>query len=176
MDVEYKKTIEAVKFSIQMEIEGKRYYEGASRQSSSNAGRQLFDWLAVQEESHRNKFEQIYTAISEKKTWPAIKLETDTAERARAVFLDAIKNLKHGIEGSRSEVGVIAGAMELEDKTRIFYEHRAKESENVSERQFYESIAAEEQGHYVTLADYREYIIDPAGYFVKHERHSLDGA
>ena len=33
----------------------------------------------------------------------------------------------------------------------------------------------EERGHYLALVDYREYLIDPAGWFRKAEHHSLDG-
>jgi rubrerythrin len=176
MDAEYEKTLDAVKFSIQMEIEGKAYYEDAARKISNTAGKQLFQWLAGQEENHRTRFEQIYKSIGEKKDWPVVKFEPDPTSRARKVFLDAVKNLKSSIEGSKGELDIISGAMELEDKTRLFYERRGKEAGQEVERQFYQSIAAEEQGHFVTLADYREYIIDPSGYFIKHERHSLDGA
>ena len=176
MDAEYEKTIEAVKFAIQIEIEGKAYYQGASKKSSNDAGRQLFEWLAGQEGEHRSTFEQIYKTISEKNAWPLIKFESDATSRAKNVFLNAIKNLKHSMDNGRNELDIVAGAIELEEKTQIFYKQRAKEAKQEIERHFYQSISEEEQGHYITLADYREYIIDPAGYFARHERHSLDGA
>ena len=44
-----------------------------------------------------------------------------------------------------------------------------------AERDFYETLAAEEREHYLILLDYYEYLKDPAGWFVKGEHPSLDG-
>jgi rubrerythrin len=44
-----------------------------------------------------------------------------------------------------------------------------------AEKDFYETIAAEEQGHQLILQDYYEYLTNPAGWFVKNERPSLEG-
>jgi len=42
--------------------------------------------------------------------------------------------------------------------------------------EFYEAVAAEEQVHHQVLLDYKEYLSDPAAWFVKSEHPSLDGA
>jgi rubrerythrin len=65
--------------------------------------------------------------------------------------------------------------MEMENRTEKFYSSRGKEANYDAERKLYTSLAAEEKGHYLTLVDYREYLIDPAGWFRKAEHHSLDG-
>jgi hypothetical protein len=41
MKEEQGKTLEAIKFAIQMEIDGKKYYQKASRQSDNKVGREL---------------------------------------------------------------------------------------------------------------------------------------
>jgi len=176
MEDEYKKTIEAVKFSIQMEIEGKNYYDNAASTGSNEAGRQLFEWLAEQEVKHKTRFEQIYTEISAGKEWPAIEFEPDATGRAKTVFADAVKGLGNKMAGGKSELDIVAGAIELEEKTHQYYLQRSKLTDNKIEKAFFESIADEENGHIIVLADYREYIIDPSGYFLKTEKHTLDGA
>jgi rubrerythrin len=65
--------------------------------------------------------------------------------------------------------------MELENKTEKFYTSQGEEAVYDAERKLYTSLAAEERGHYLALVDYREYLIDPAGWFRKEEHHSLDG-
>jgi hypothetical protein len=43
-----------------------------------------------------------------------------------------------------------------------------------TEKEFYEQLAKERE-HELALVDYYEYLADPAGWFVKIERPSLDG-
>ena len=54
-----------------MEVDGKEYYQKASRQSSNKMGKELFQWLAGEEDKHRQRFEEIYKTIKAKK--PGLK-------------------------------------------------------------------------------------------------------
>src|SRR4030042_4626875 len=176
MDSEQEKTIEAVRFSIQMEIEGKEYYEEAAEKSLNNAGQELFGWLAAEEEKHRNRFEQIYEEIREKKAWPRIKFEANFKARAKNVFLEAIKGISAGMSDSQGDIELAERAMALEEKTYQYYHERQANALHKAEKNFYEAIAAEEKGHYLTLVRYREYVLDPASFFIEGEKPGLDGA
>jgi len=79
------------------------------------------------------------------------------------------------IKAAPAELDAITIAMDMENKTYDFYKSRGEEAVYDVEKRFYEALAAEERGHYLALVDYREYIIDPAGWFTKIEHHSLDG-
>jgi rubrerythrin len=79
------------------------------------------------------------------------------------------------VKPASAELDTIAKAMEMENETEKFYSSRGKEAGYDAARKLYTSLAAEEKGHYLTLVDYREYLIDPAGWFRKTEHHSLDG-
>ena len=57
---EQSQTLTAVKTAIQMEIDGKQYYQQAAQASQNDLGRKLFLQLATEEDSHRKKFEEIY--------------------------------------------------------------------------------------------------------------------
>jgi rubrerythrin len=175
MDTEQLKTIEGLKLAIQIEIDGKKYYEEAAEKSVSTLGKQLFEWLAGEEDKHRNRFEQIYDAIRSKKNWPKIIIEPDGEKRARNVFLEAAKGSPREMGDNSVEQGVIVQALEMEDKTYNLYTERSKSAKSTGEKNFYNALAAEEKGHFLALTDYREYLIDPAGYFTRTERHSLDG-
>ena len=65
--------------------------------------------------------------------------------------------------------------MEMEQKSINFYRERAKLTADATEKSFYEAISGEEQGHYLALIEYREYLTDPVDWFTIKERHSLDG-
>ena len=63
----------------------------------------------------------------------------------------------------------------LQERWDDFYRSQGEKAQYDVEKKFYETLAAEERGHYLALVDYREYLVDPAGWFRKAEHHSLDG-
>ncbi len=175
MVTEIDKTLQAVRTAIRMEIDGKEYYQRASQESSNELGRKLLQSLAAEEDIHRQKFEQIYEAVRQKKGWPAVALAPDSGRKLRTVFTRAVKGLSSGVAVLATEIGAVQKAMAMENKTYDFYKSRSGEANYDAEREFYESLAAQERGHHQVLLDYYEYLKDPAGYFVKKEHPSLDG-
>jgi rubrerythrin len=175
MDTEQLTTIEGLKLAMQIEIDGKKYYEESAEKSVSALGKQLFEWLAGEEDKHRNRFEQIYDSISNRRNWPRILIEPDGENRARNMFLEAARSAPSGTKDSSIEQDIIVKALEMEDKTYNLYNDRSKSAKSIAEKNFYNALAAEERGHFMALTDYREYLIDPTGYFTRTERHSLDG-
>jgi rubrerythrin len=172
---EQSQTLSALKFAIQMEIDGKKYYQQASRQSHNKVGKELFQWLAGEEDKHRRIFAGIFNDIRKQKSWPEVNIQPRKGAILDTVFSREMKLAASGVEAAGSELDSIAGAMEMENKTREFYKSREGKAGYDAEKKLYSTLAAEEEGHYLALVDYREYLIDPAGYFRKAEHHSLDG-
>jgi rubrerythrin len=168
------KTLEALKVSIRMEVDGKQYYLSASRECSNDLGKRLLASLASEEDVHRQKFEEIYRAISSKKTWPSTDFRPDGGRRLRTIFARATEELGKEIKAPDTELAAAQTAMAMENKTYDFYTTRAKNAGYEAERDFYESVAAEEREHHLVLLDYYEYLKDPAAWFVKTEHPSLD--
>jgi len=175
MKEEQSKTLEAIKFAIQMEIDGKEYYQKASRQSDNKVGRELFEWLAAEEDKHRRIFGGIYNAIRKQKAWPEVRMQPRQAAILDTVFSKEMKAAVPTVKAANAELDSIAKAMEMENRTREFYNNQHQKAAYDAEKKLYSALTAEEEGHYLALVDYREYLIDPAGYFRKAEHHSLDG-
>ncbi|MCJ7654553.1 MAG: ferritin family protein [Dehalococcoidia bacterium] len=175
MEDEYGKTLDAIQFAIQMEIDGKEYYQKASRESGNKMGRELFEWLAAEEDKHRRRFEDIYNVIKKQKAWPEVDIEPRKGDILNTLFSEAMRAADPNVKAVSTELDAIAKAMEMETKTHDFYKSQGEEAVYDAERKLYTSLAAEERGHYLALVDYREYLVDPAGWFRKAEHHSLDG-
>ena len=175
MEDEHGKTLEAIQFAIQMEIDGKEYYQRASRESSNKMGMELFEWLATEEDKHRQRFEDIYNTIKKQKAWPEVRIQPQKGDILKTLFSEAIRSVGPDVKVADAEFDAIAKGMEMEKKTEKFYNSRDEEAVYDAEKKLYTSLAAEERGHYLALVDYREYLIDPAGWFRKAEHHSLDG-
>lgn len=173
-DKEQAKTLEALQVAIQMEIDGKEYYHKAGQKSCVKAGKELFEWLAGQEDWHRQKFEQIYKTLQENKAWPDVVIQSGMDSRAGALSRLA-KVAECQSETNRAELKAIAKAMEMENKTHDFYRQQSQSAAYQAQKDFYKALAAEERKHFLALVDYREYLVDPEGWLRKAEHHSLDG-
>ncbi len=167
--------IEALKYAIQMELDGKKFYILSGQESTNKIGKELFSWLAEQEDFHRKRFEGIYELIAQKKGWPSTPIKPDKNHTFRTLFSEAIRSIGTSLKAEKSEFIAAEKAIEMEIKSRDFYTARAAKATSDIEKNFFSAISAEEQGHYLALIDYKEYMSDPVGWFTRTEHHSLDG-
>ncbi len=174
METEQNKTLEALQIAIQMEIDGEKYYLKASQESSNELGKKLLQSLAAEEDIHRQKFEEIYNTIRSKKAWPTTDFQPDGGKRLRTIFARATEEMVSNIKAPVTELDAIQTAMDMESKSYDLYKNRSRAATYDAERNFYETVAAEEREHHLILLDYYEYLKDPAGWFVSKEHPSLD--
>jgi len=118
---EQPRTLKGLQFAIQMEIDGKEYYRRASQESDNDAGKELFEWLAAEEDKHRLKFEQIYKAIKDNKGWPEISAGSGESKILNNLFSRAYKAADHKTNVAETELNAIQNAMDMEKKTHDFY-------------------------------------------------------
>ena len=175
MTVEQDNTLKALQTAIRMEIDGKEYYLKASRETSNELGRKLLQSLAAEEDMHREKFSEIYETIRKKNAWPVSDFKPDGGKALRTIFASAIEGMGSNSQAPASELDAVKTALDIENKSFDFYSDRAKNASGDTERNFYMTVAAEEREHHIILLDYYEYLKDPAGWFTKKERPSLDG-
>jgi rubrerythrin len=168
---EQSQTLEAVKTAIQMEIDGRKFYQQAGEASQNELGQKLFRQLAAEEDLHRQKFEEIYKALEKSRSWPAVEFIPLGGQGLQTLFARASQSIK----ASTSELGAVQTAMTMENRTRDFYRERAGKASFETEKKYYAALEKEESAHHAALLDYYEYMEDPAGWFTIKERHSLDG-
>ena len=174
MVTEQDKTIAALKIAIQMEIDGKDYYQKVSQRCQNQVFQDLFRSLAAEEDIHRQKFEQIYDGIRQKKAWPETDFKPDKGKSLRTLFAKVTEELG-SIQPPASHLDALQIAMNMENQSYDFYSGQGKKATYDTEGEFYQTLAGEERHHYLVLLDYYEYLKDPAGWFVQKERPSLNG-
>ena len=176
MENEQAKIIEALQQAIQMEVDGKEFYQQAGQKSSNQLIKELFRYLADQEDTHRKKFWEIYEAIVRGQIWPDVEPPTEKGQRFKSIFAQATEELGSKVKVAESELEAIKTAMDMETRTCDFYISRSEQSNLLLEKKFYQALVAEEREHYLSLLDSYEYLADPAGWFIRKEHWSLDGA
>ena len=176
MENEQTRTMEILQLAVRMEVDGKEFYQKASRKSSNKLAKELFHELANQEDIHRKKFVQIYEALKKGQHWPDIESQSGKGAEIKSLFAEATKALGSKFKIAESELEAIKTAMDMETRSYNLYHTRSAESTLPVEKQFYKTLAGEERGHHLALLDSYEYLSDPAGWFTKKEHWSLDGA
>jgi len=161
-----------LQFCIQMEIDGKEFYLKVGGQCRNEVGKRLLTALAAAEDVHRQKFESIFEAARLKHSWPKITLPSP--KTIRTIFAEALAQVKPGAESPATEMAAVDKAIGMEIASYDYYKGQSKSAASGLEKEFYEAVAAEEHIHHMTLLDYKEYIVDPAGWFVKTEHPSFD--
>ncbi len=175
MEEEMKATIAGLEIALQMEKDGKEFYRQASKFSHNELGSRLLKKLAAEEDIHRETFKKIYKEIKNKKQWPDVTLKTDASASIKTVFSEAIKKIDKNYSPMPEEADAAKTGMDMEQKTLDFYKERSLKTSFPAEKQFYEALASQEFEHSKALQDYYEFLVDPAGYFVKTEHTSVDG-
>ena len=175
MTTEQEKTAQALKYCIQMEIDGKEFYLKAFKASTSELGKKLLESLAEQEDFHRRNFEQIYAKISKSQKWPVVAFKPDAGQVLKTIFAQTAGDTVTQAKAAKTELEAIEKAMQMEDKSYDLYNQRFEQAGKGPEKDFYGKIACEERGHKLILLDYYEYMKDPGGWYVKDEHPSMDG-
>ncbi len=163
MDTEQAKTLEALQIGIRMEIDGRKFYQEASRKCEIKVGRELFEWLSEQEDWHRKKFEEIYKKIQQNKTWPSVDFTVGQRGEATEIFAKITQSDSCQIKANSLEMDTISKALEIEDKTRVFYKKQGETAVYEAQQKFYKALSQEEQKHYLALVDYQRISYRPGG-------------
>jgi len=175
MATEQDKVLTALKYAIQMEIDGKNFYLKSAAESSNELGSRLLVALAKAEDYHRIKFERIFENLSQKRGWQKTEVTGDGGKSLRTIFARESAKKPGAVKPAQSELDAVVKAQQMEAKSYDYYHARAEQATAAIERDFFTAIAAEEQEHNLILNDYYEYLKNPAGWFTKMERSSLDG-
>jgi rubrerythrin len=170
------KMMEVIQLAVQMEVDGKKFYQKASSKSSNTLAKELFQQLAKEEDIHRKKFEEIYKAVKKGQNWPDIEAPFEKGKMLKSLFAEATKALGTRFKVAESELEAIKIAMDMEIRSYDLYHSRSAESTFPTEKQFYKTLAGEERGHHLALLDSYEYLSDPAGWFTRKEHWLLNGA
>ena len=175
ISTEQERMLEAINTAIEMELDGKECYLAAARDAGNEAGRELLQSLAEEEDGHRKHFEELYRKISAGHDWPEVDLYSERNRRLRSDLTASCQALGMEVIGTQEEQDAVKAAIEKENQSYKFYKAHAEHAVFPSEKQFYQTLADEEWQHELALLDYHEFLTDPAGWFLNQEHPSLDG-
>lgn len=154
-------------FALEMELNGKAYYENLARTAQSKGLQTIFTELALDEQKHYDIFkalragQQVYMA------------ESTTLEKSRDIFASLLAS-KTAIIMSQSDLEGYRHAMKLEADSFRLYEDAAGKENNAEAKALLQRIAAEEHKHFNILENISTFINAPNQYLAWGEFSNLE--
>ncbi|HOP07077.1 MAG TPA: ferritin family protein [candidate division Zixibacteria bacterium] len=173
-------TTEVIKFAMQMELDGKAFYEKGAAVAVDPAIKDIFKTLAEEEAKHFTIFKSMRDgALEEARAGMAAR--TQTPKLAKNIF----KQLTEAGRDSIAAEGALETwqeAMRVEEKSEKLYRDAADKENDAVLKGLLNTIADEEKNHIYLIENMILFIKDPQGYaassnyasFMSWEGHSSD--
>jgi len=169
------KRLKAIDVALTNEMRERKFYLKHAERTRNPVGKVMFQQIADEELEHYERLKQLHSKWEKEGKWPEtipLKVQNTTI---KDVLLDALSKAGKKAESDADDLEAIRTAIDFEDKGVKYYEHLRDMVTETREKQFFSLLSHIEREHYLSLLDAEEYLTDPESWFLKKERHTLDG-
>ena len=171
--------LSVIKQAMQLEDDGRQYYLQAAARARNPLAKNTFQWLAEQEQQHKQYFVAYYQIMEEQHDWPPMSKigvsPQDARQEAARIFQQALAQIEEAVPADIGLSELYDGAMELERKSIDLYRTEAERATEHNAREFYEFLTEEERGHLNLLATTLEYLDHPDSWYLTEEQWIVEG-
>lgn len=159
--------------AVEMEVQGKEFYERAAEKMRNQRGKEMFHSLVTQERIHVDILEDQLNRFVHDKVWLSLKqLKSEASAPNISVFQD--KDIKKIVIGPNAgELDVIKLGMEVEKKSVEYYRAAGNDLRDKNAKDLFNWLVAQEAGHLTILQaeyDYRT----KSGFYMDNPEFSLE--
>lgn len=154
------------KFAMQMEMDGKRFYETQAAKTSDPSLREILTTLAEEEQRHYEFFAKLRNGETENAT-RELNGKTKTLEKVQNIFVEMSNNNDNTTFGD-DDLAAWTEALSIEEKAEKFYRDKAAEESDANKKRLLNLIADEERNHV--------HMIDGVLTFMKHPQSFAESA
>jgi rubrerythrin len=137
----------AITMAIQLEKDGRAFFEEAGRKTENQLGKKMFEKLAKDEIDHLKTFQNIFDTVTEGGDWRGLVHTTPRVGKV-PVFDREVQERK-GI--NPGELDALRRAMSIEKEAIEFFQNAIEETDDPLEKKLFSAIQKEEEFHYDML-------------------------
>lgn len=163
---------EAIKTAIQLEKDGRQFFEQAAEDTNNELGKKMFQKLAADEVRHLVTFEKMFKTLADPETWR--ELLKSGAPRVRMPFFAEKAENRSPAERGAGEVSALRQALGVERKAIDFFKKVAQEAHDPEASRIFELIAEEEISHYDLIQAQIDSVTN-AGFWFDVGEFEMDG-
>jgi rubrerythrin len=168
--------LNALDVALNNEMREREFYLNNARRTKNEVGRAMFQQIADEELEHYERLKQLHETWGKREKWPEtvpLKVEHTIV---KDVLADMVKKTEKMPEKDDDDLKAIRTAIDFEAKGEAYYAQIRDNVTDPKEKEFFGLLSRIEHEHYLSLKDTEEYLTNPASWYVKTERHGLDGA
>jgi len=132
-------------FAMQMELDGKEFYETMAARTSDQELKKVLIMLAEEEQKHYNIFKKLRSGEGPE-SLKKVSTHSDTLKAVKNIFVGLSNSTEHH-EFTKDERSIWAEALQIEEKSETFYREKAEKEPNLATKNLLTMIANEERNH-----------------------------
>jgi rubrerythrin len=151
---EAKESIAILDEAIELEEEGRAFYQKAADWVEDPAAKETFRFLAEEEVKHRIAIERQRKALVDEGHWsPTSDLEpaAESFDIEEPIFPDAVKAIEDKFGPRTGEQEAIWFGIEVEQKAYALYQRGARETADPTAKRIFQDLAQAERKHFQLL-------------------------
>jgi len=168
--------LNALEVALTNEMREREFYLKNAERTKNPVGKAMFNQIADEELEHYERLKEVHERWERNEKWPeTVPLKVkDTI--VKNLLKDSVKDVDMMPEKDADDLKAIQTAIDFEAKGVSHYAQLRDNASDPKEKEFFNLLSKIEHEHYLSLKDTEEYLTDPASWYVKTERHGLDGA
>jgi rubrerythrin len=143
-------TLDAIKASMETEMDAHNFYSRAARKTQNPKGRDMFSQLADFEKNHFRHLKALYDSLKKEGKWIAY---SGSAFPKKGKKIREDLSIKGGIGSQADDIDALSMAIKEERKAGKYYLEMAQETEDSTGRDMFKKLAREEELHEKVLND-----------------------
>ena len=168
--------LNALDVALNNEMKEREFYLQNADRTQNPLGKAMFRQIADDELEHYERLKELHAKWAANDTWPETIPLTVRNTNIQNILSQTLKNIDRTARTDAGDLDAIRTACDFEKSGVEFYAKLRDESVDTREKDFFGLLSAIEKEHYLSLRNAEKYFVDPASWFARMERHTLDGA
>ncbi|MBD3415071.1 MAG: hypothetical protein GF421_11645 [Candidatus Aminicenantes bacterium] len=162
---------DAIKGAIQLEINGRKFFNHAADVTEHERGKKMFKFLADEEVKHLDVFGKLFNKILGGEDWKNYFDEKDLS--GQAPLVEKLKERMKGEKG-KGETEALSIGMQLEREAIEFFNNAAENTDDPVAKKIFREISEEEKFHYDLLQAQHD-SVTKSGFWLDGAEFQMDG-
>jgi len=167
--------LDALSLAVQREKEARRFYGDAAKKATNEASKNMFSWLASEEEGHIKILEKQFDRVKGEGKWLTEEgwcSYGDISHPIECTEFPSLSEAKYSIDENAPELEILKKAIEDEKEAVTYYADLAKNTTDPNGKEMLQKLSKVEQGHLDLLEEEHDWISKSKAMFTIH-RFSL---
>jgi len=167
---------EALAAAIEMENQGRDFYNSTAEKTANEMTRSVFRFLADEETKHIEAIRSFYSAemAGEETDFDSVIREADPA-RARKAISKLFSGLERKAPTDKADIDAYKFARDFEKNGEKFYRQALTKATDPETKKLFQFLIEEEQRHFQMVDDSLAFLENPSEWFHRLEKWHVEG-